>query len=563
MDQRDTFIAMAEPKRIIVKRGDDVASVVEQLIDAEGDSVVFAIAPGALFGQTVTNFKLVKREASLLRREVVVETADLAIRERAAKAGLGILEAAVSQDDGAVPVAKTRRPAGKRSVKVSVVDDEETAARRPSRAKKAARPEPDEESEAEEVPDGDGAEPVFPGEVPERVRRGEPQRPAKKKHRGLLLWVSIAAVIGIGVVWYVAAAVLPKATITVVTEKKTWNFDGNVSVDKALAKVDPIGARVPGQVFVIKDSVTKRVPVSGKQFVNRKATGTMTVYNAYSSQPQTIVANTRFVTPGGVIFRITSGLTIPGAQITNGKITPSSIEVAVAADKPGVAGNVGPTPRLSIPGFAKTPKYDGFYGELKEGASGGFSGETSVPTDKDVAAAKKESADTITASLNTKVSSSVPAGFTVLAGASRVSVTKQTIESVADAAGTVGVVTEAQLSILAFRDADVKSLLQDRVTTAVGPDFKVDTETLTYGALNPKAVALASGKMLVVAKYNVSLSRIVTPEAVSQQLAGKPDDQLNTLIFAIPGITGGKVELWPFYVHTVPSAPEKITVVVQ
>ncbi len=554
---------MADPLRITVKRGDDVALVIEQLIDASADSVIFAIAPGALFGQTLTNFKLLKREAALLKREVIIETADLAIRERAAKAGLGILEAAVKQDDGAVPAARPRR-AKSRSVKVNVVDGDEEAAGRSTRGRKSTKAATAvEQGEEQEIIDSEPMPAVMPGEIPERVRRGEPQRPQRKRGRGMWTWIVAAAAIGLVIVLYVAIAVLPKATITVVTEKKTWNFDGNIAVDKALSKIDPVGTRVPGQVFVVKDSITKRVPATGKQYVSRKATGSLTVYNAYSSQPQNIVANTRFVTPAGVVFRITAPLLIPGAKIENGKIIPSSIEAQVVADKAGTASNVAATPRLTIPGFLKSPKYDGFYGELKEGATGGFTGETAVPTDKDVAAAKTQSTEFITQSLQQKAKTSVPEGFTVLDGASKVSITRQIVEPVAASDGTVGVVTDAQLSILGFRNSDVKTLLQDRVTTAVGSDFKVDSETLTYGPLSAKTLALSSGRMLVATNYAVALSHVVSIDVIKQKIEGQPDSKLDTLIFEIPGITGGKVTLWPFYVHTVTSNLEKITVEVQ
>ena len=65
--------------------------------------------------------------------------------------------------------------------------------------------------------------------------------------------------------------------------------------------------------------------------MSQKAQGTLTIYNAYSSAPQTLVATTRFVTPDGKIFRLTNEVTVPGAKITNGQIVPSSINAPIAA----------------------------------------------------------------------------------------------------------------------------------------------------------------------------------------------------------------------------------------
>jgi hypothetical protein len=309
----------------------------------------------------------------------------------------------------------------------------------------------------------------------------------------------------------------------VVTQKKSWEFDGVLSIDKSVAQVDLAGSKVPGQLFVIRDSVIKRVPATGKQYVSKKATANLTVFNAYSSQPQNIVANTRFVTQDGVIFRSTSALTIPGAKIENGKIIPSSIDTQVVADKPGESGNVGQTQKLTIPGFAKTPKFEGFYGELKDGTNGGFVGNTSVPTEKDLAAAKAEGFALVSEQLQAKQKGAVSEGFTVLPGASAITLTKQTVESTADANSTVGVTTEAQYLVLAFREEDVKMLLQSKVRSVVGQEFEVKSETLNYSALNPKTVAISSGRMSVPVNYNVALAHKFDVDSFKQNIAGKPE----------------------------------------
>ncbi len=77
------------------------------------------------------------------------------------------------------------------------------------------------------------------------------------------------------------------------------------------------------------------------------------------------MVRTRFLALDGKIFRLTKGITVPGAKIVEGKIIPSSIEAAVIADQPGEAYNIGPVSRFSIPGLKGTPKYEAFYAESK------------------------------------------------------------------------------------------------------------------------------------------------------------------------------------------------------
>jgi len=93
-----------------------------------------------------------------------------------------------------------------------------------------------------------------------------------------------------------------------------------------------------------------------------KATGIITIYNTYSSSPQTLVKTTRFVSEGGKLFRTTKTIVVPGADASSGKIVPGSTTVEVIASEPGNEYNIGPS-TFSIPGFKGTPKYLAFYGE--------------------------------------------------------------------------------------------------------------------------------------------------------------------------------------------------------
>ena len=120
--------------------------------------------------------------------------------------------------------------------------------------------------------------------------------------------------------------------------------------------------------------------------------------NDYSSAPQELVATTRFVTPGGQIFRLNTDTVVPGATVDgSGNVTASSsIKAAVTADQIGTAYNVGPTPHLTIPGFqASAPKYAGFYGILPDGAAGGSSTGGPAPTSQDIATAESQMSATL------------------------------------------------------------------------------------------------------------------------------------------------------------------------
>lgn len=551
---------MPDATRITVGKNDEATVVAEQLIDADTDTIIFVIPKGAVFSQSLNNFKLLKREGSVLGKEIIIESDDPTVQAKAAKAGLEIGEVVATADDGQtsedveVPAVKGGRLPRGRSLRVRSAEAEEEPVARIARVKKKSVPEPE-------------PEPVVDAELPEEadeVSRGEPTRPTR--HRTISFWTRgrvtgtvIALVVGLSFV-YVAMYILPRAAVAVTTAKDSWKYSGSVIVDKNVAQVDTAGGKIPGQIFTQKSTATVKLPATGRQFIERKASGVITVYNAYSSQPQNIVANTRFVTPNGVVFRITKALTIPGAKIENGSIIPSSVTADVVADKAGEAGNVGPTARLSIPGFAKTPKYQGFYGELKEGASGGFSGTTRVATEADIKVGKANGAQQAEQLVRSQMQGQIPGGFKEIESATRFSITKQTVDQIADADGNFTVVTEAQLSVFAFREQDVRDLV-DTLRAAAKADFKIDTEQLTFGTGSGNL--LVAGRISLPIEYEAQLSHTLDVDALRVKIAGRPEEELTTLILGTPGITGGTVHLWPFYVGRVPNDEGKIEIVVQ
>ena len=103
-----------------------------------------------------------------------------------------------------------------------------------------------------------------------------------------------------------------------------------------------------------------------------KAFGTITVFNGYSSEPQLLIASTRFLSSNERIFRTTKNIDIPGAQLNDDEIIPSSISVEIVADYLGAEYNIGPSD-FTIPGFKGSPKYQGFYGKSSTAMSGGSS----------------------------------------------------------------------------------------------------------------------------------------------------------------------------------------------
>ena len=109
---------------------------------------------------------------------------------------------------------------------------------------------------------------------------------------------------------------------------------------------------------------------SGGQY----ASGKITVYNNYSSAPQKLIANTRFQTSDGKIYRIKGAISVPGMGVT---------EATVYADRAGEEYNIGPAD-FTIPGLKGGPRFEKVFAKSKSAMSGGTSGNVRIVKKEDL-----------------------------------------------------------------------------------------------------------------------------------------------------------------------------------
>ncbi|MDQ5912144.1 MAG: hypothetical protein QG568_357 [Patescibacteria group bacterium] len=129
---------------------------------------------------------------------------------------------------------------------------------------------------------------------------------------------------------------------------------------------------------------TDEVEANGTAKVERKATGKIILYNAYNSSVQKLVVDTRLETPNGLIYKLKSGVSIPGQKTVNGKAVPGSIEAEVEASETGEKYNQG-FKDFNVVAYKGSDRYEGIYGRSKTALANGFSGTVPNISSKDIA----------------------------------------------------------------------------------------------------------------------------------------------------------------------------------
>ncbi len=566
-------------KKITIEKEEGIADVIDRLLGEEDENVTLVVPTGSVLGRSVRNFHLLKREADAAGKNVVVESVDETILAFAKQSELeashplwrGVRGASNGMTD-IIPVSGeeersgggAKKRGGKKKtaaapVKLKVREEEEENDEVEEEVREEAN---EEERESEEA----GSR-FFKRRSPEESRGSYDEDDDEEgdgggRSRGsgrLAKWT-----VGIVVVVLVALGVITwgfgRVTIAIAFQKTPWSYQANVTADPSVTQTAAGAAAVTihAQVFTTQKNITQSFPATGNANVSLKAQGTITIYNAYSSAPQELVATTRFVTPDGKLFRLVSGVTVPGAQVTNGQIVPSSITAQVTADQAGDSYNVGPVDKLTIPGFQSSPKYDGFYGTLASGTSGGFIGKKAVPTAADIAAAKSKVSATLQSSLTSDLTASYPSGFKILSGATNVTVAKVTVNTSTDANGNFSVFGDATLQAIGFDETALKAyLLAQAQSTEASSTFSANTLTLNYGT--PQA-NFTKGIISFPLSAQGSLEPIFVEGDFKASIAGKSMGDARAAIANIPQLANGTISAWPMWLWSIPSNPAKIQI---
>ncbi|MBI5045814.1 MAG: hypothetical protein HZC14_02310 [Candidatus Niyogibacteria bacterium] len=331
-----------------------------------------------------------------------------------------------------------------------------------------------------------------------------------------------------------------------------------MSVDMVFKGSKNSAADFPLEVVSFKRMKEISGETTGLSDVNARAHGKIMIYNAYSSEPQVLSRRTRFETPDGKIFRTAEVLTVPGAEIKNGQIAPSSIEAEVLADQPGEKYNIGLTD-FTIPGFKGTARFTKFYGRSVKPMEGGFVGTARIVAKEDV--------DSMTATLKKQLDEDIyqeydrqiTDGFVILDGAREVSYDAPVVSPSVTAVGdSVSVKLASTFQGIIVKESDIASVV---ATAYLGKDAEKNIEIVNFQDLAKDVVSKDFGKGEISVRIK-GMARFAWPfdEAGIRKdfLAG--DKSMNEIFDSYNGIERAEMAFWPSWWKFMPTKADKIKI---
>lgn len=278
-----------------------------------------------------------------------------------------------------------------------------------------------------------------------------------------------------------------------------------------------------------------------------KSHGTVTITNN-SGASQALVATTRFLSESGVLFRLINGVTVPAK---------SSITAEIAADKPGVTGDIGPS-KFTIPGL-NAAQQKLVYGTTTEPMIGGNS-KVGVVSQADIDHAKEAArkalldlGQKVFATLNVtpeydvlyinpqvKIETSVKLGDTV-------------DQFLVTASGSMSAVTYPKAAVFAAADREVQNKVPTPYHTVV---FENNAPVVSLQTAN------ASQKTAALQVYREGKAVLDKRAAAFQgaQFLGRTHDEIVDQLKTIQGVEAVDVSFFPFWMKNAPGSPERIQV---
>lgn len=386
---------------------------------------------------------------------------------------------------------------------------------------------------------------------PSKSYRYEFDEPKKSSKKVLYFSLFVLLVLsGFGI-----SAFFKSAKITITPKNQTATLDSSFVAEKDISD-----SELSFQLVTVAKDVEKNVESTGESKVEKKAKGTITIYNIFSSQPQKLVATTRFETPEGLIFRLVSAVTVPGSTVKAGKTVAGSVDVIVEADKSGAEYNVS-YKDFTLPGLKGDPKYSKVYARSKTEMTGGFSGMQKTVSQAVIDSTETELDTELKTDLSKDISTQIPADFVLLPSS-----LVYKIEPVTQANSSTGGAVLKKKGVaygVIFKRSDLSKVLLTKLIPKSSEDLVrvSNLSDLNFAYTTDVSDINNATKIGFSLKGEPKFVWIVDENKLKSELLGLSKKEAQSIISKYKNINEVWIETRPFWNRSIPKDSNKVTLI--
>ncbi len=368
-------------------------------------------------------------------------------------------------------------------------------------------------------------------------------------------------------IWWIAAL-----AIIILVFALTFVFAGaSVYVTPRQGSVElsgPIVAEKESRTGLSYEMVSNELSKSGttdaseKKYVERKATGTVRLYNNNSTAPQKLLIDTRLESPNGYIYKTKTAVVIPGQRTEKGKLVPGSVDVAIYADEAGDVYNLPEKDTdMKIIGFRGGPKYEKVYGKTTTPVEGGFKGDSYDISEEEL----NTLTDSLQAELRTelveKARSELPADFIMYDRAVKITFAKPDITG--GEAGKAEVKVTGKIDAYIFKEEDLTRALVEKVIAKSEENsvFIPNIRDLNIELDEAEAGSEEDSDIKITIDDKVDVVWDINDEALKDALVGTRKRDFESKMLEFKNIESAELSLKPFWRTTFPDKPGAIKII--
>lgn len=536
-------------KPIYIDKNEGIGSVISRLENTAEQQIALIFPPDSFVFKNVLEIQYLKREATRLGKDIVIITPDKGQEELAKSFGLKVKSDLFEKpEESEFLKGFYKKPEETQRIEVNTgqpvgevhktLSSEET--------KKFSRFQ--DQSTSKSV---------------SSISLSWLEKISKLSFKGYGVYLYGALFISFIVLVYVVSSVILNAEVVVKPAKVKINYQETVKFVTSADEVDLAKNTLPLEIFTVTKEKSNTFPASGEKEVSLKAKGTITVFNNYSSEPQTMVQRTRFLSKDNKLFRAVKKVVVPGYKIENGKIVAGRIDIEVEADEPGESFNIGPT-TFTIPGFKGQPQYEKISGESFSAMKGGKSGKTKFVTKADLEKAKNTLLTLVKSELTEDLKTNFPKDYNFFEEIRFKDVEEQSDFKENEPAEVFTYKIKATGEILGYK----KSKLYDFIKLKLKDDLegsKVILEEKTAIRFSNINASDDSSRLSAVLNADVFISYVFDEKWLKEILAGKGEKEIESFRAGYPEIERLEVSIRPgipLIGSKLPKDPSKIKIII-
>jgi len=598
-------------KTIHIEVDEEIVSIVNKLKQCEKEEITLLVPSNALLLQSVVNLKILKKKAGEMRKNISIITTDKndKIDENN--------ESSESSESKQKPDAKSEavdsmpssidsmvadsEQVGKKKVKIFDIvkktdegyDSPESSAERLQQSgdnngnnnkkeKVVAKDEDDNESDLD-ITDHEIEKKEIKKNKPNEEQSGEQNNieinksefvdvselqkkvSSKKTKKRTTILPSISSKVFAAFIFICFAItalitffVFQKVNIIVALEAQKADYNFEFVTDKSIDEIDAVYNKIPAERIEVVNEKTESYSATGKKRMTEKARGEITVYNEYSSSPQKIVKNTRFLSKDGKLFKIAESITIPGFSRVEGKDVPGEVVATVYADLPGEEYNIGAS-SFTLPGLQGHPKYSSVYARSSQAMSGGIDKDVLYFSESDYITAKDKLVKIAEEESEQDFLSKISDQVILLENTKeKGNIEVKTNIKVGDVANDFEMTVSMKTSALFINKDDLDNLISAKINSELGKNMELVEGSRNYEI--KEIIKDENGNITIPVYVTQNLIAKIDVDKIKEEIAGKDESELNNYFNNMREIKSATIEFWPDWVKSAPSSYDKIDI---